>query len=75
MGRRKTQWLDKARKLGDALYRAVPTAKVLGTGRKAMMRTAKEPSPNPNSGAGRTVTLPISARKRVLVEKWQRAMK
>ena len=76
MGLRKLLWQRKARKTGsDGIHSTMPGAVVKGTGKKAYQSSAGVMSPAPNSGVGKTVSLPISSRKRELIERWVKQIK
>ena len=71
MSRRKLLWQQKARKTGkDNIHSTMPGQRVKATGTKRYPS-----SKQPGVVRTETVTLPMSARKRDLVEKWARSMK
>ncbi len=71
MSRRKLQWQRQARKVGkDAIHATLPAQRVKATGTRRYPQSKQQ-----GSGVGQVVTLPMSERKRTLVEKWVREMK
>lgn len=63
MGRRKLQWKRRIVQANGDVDRVLPKA-TKGTGTRAY-----KDSPSPNSGAGKTVTLPMRAEKEAWVRK------